>query len=504
MHSNTGNSKAFQVIQTMSKEEKRYFKLLVQGIGRKESSHLRLFDFLCKQKRYDKQVVKKALPDIKSIGNTDRYLYQLLLKSLRTYPSKSTIEITIIDKFKDLQILYNRQLYEMAKAEFLEVKRLIKLYDKLVYLPQLYKWQTKLEIANGRFSETDFEAFKKECHIDSQKIQNYLQYMLVATEVALLSRKSAGNQEVQQHLDHLMKQDWLREIKYCQSFSAKLIFLELQSIYYSTHQIEKSLASCHAIISAIQSKSIEVQEHRHVLYSIMVANAAYFSIYIKQWEKVEHYLSLLQELPKHYITPRIKLVEYYVRLTLNISQGAVHKTQELINEGKSFVSEYIGKLPLADIVVWKYYVASAFFLKEDYDEALKYTETLIHPTVDDGLNYAARILKLIILFELECYEILDSFLRSNYRFFKKNTDSGSFELILLSFLKQLRKFPSNDLRYRNTIIQAKQKIENYYSQNPFWHAYLPYCFDYLTWFDSKIMDISFALALQRKYKKGNN
>lgn len=482
----------------MAKEEKRYFKLFVQGVGRKDSSHLRLFKVLSKQPNYDKKAAKKALPSIKNFGATEHYLYQLLLKNLRVYRSGSTTEILILDSLKDVQILLDCQLYDLAKASLSEVKELALKYDKLSFLPQIYEWQIQLELEGYRFGDIDFKSFKTEYLRSLEQLQNYGQYMITATEVALLSRESGGNKEIQQYLDKVMEAAWLQDIEHCQSLSAKLIFWELQSIYYSTHKIEKSLAACLHIIEELQHAGMEMMQQRHKLYSIMIANSAYFAIHLNQWKKVEQLLELIKQLPQNFLSPRFQLIECYVHLTLHNYKGELEFAEEVIENGETLVLQYVNKIPPAEVAIWKYYVALTHFLKENYDNALTPLDYLISLEIDKGLQYAARLLTLITLYEQGSFELLDSYLRSNYRFFKKNTDSDSFELMIMSSLRLLNKnflknsSPNTDLK------KIRDRIQLYYDKKQFWHAYLPYCFDYLAWLDSKIQNVPFTQIIKQK------
>ncbi|MCP4438823.1 MAG: hypothetical protein GY810_07750 [Aureispira sp.] len=484
----------------MSKEEKRYFKLFVQGVGQKESSHLRLFNVLSKQKTYNKTAAKKALSFIKNFGATEHYLYQLLLKTLRVYRSSSSTEMRILDSLKDIQILFDCQLYDLAQTTLVDLKKLAIKYDKLYFLPQIYEWQIRIELEGTRFEGIDFNMIKEEYLGTLQQIVNYGQYATTAVEVALLARESGGNKEIQEHLDKIMQATWLQDIEHCQSLSAKLIFWELQSIYYSTHQMEKSLTACLNIIEELHQAGPHMLQQRHKLYSIMIANAAYFAIHLSQWEKVEELLNLIKQLPKKFITPRFQLIAYYVHLILYNHRGELDHVQEVIDAGETLVLQYTNKITLADVAVWKYYVALTHFMKENYDDALPPLEYLRYLEIDKGLQYAARLLTLVTLYEQESFELLDSFLRSNYRFFKKKTDPDSFELTMISCLRQLCKLFVKNSAFKSDadLKQIRDRIKVYYEKQEFWHAYLPYCFDYLAWLDSKIQNVPITKIMKQK------
>ena len=76
----------FKLINTMSKAEKRSFKLYVNRIqGSETAKFIQLFDVLDKQKKYDEDLIFQKVPEIKKtqLSNLKRHLYKQLLTSLR-------------------------------------------------------------------------------------------------------------------------------------------------------------------------------------------------------------------------------------------------------------------------------------------------------------------------------------------------------------------------------------------------------------------------------------
>lgn len=49
----------FLIIQAMTREEKRYFKLYIRGLGKIEGHQSILFDYLSKQGDFDEVSIKK-------------------------------------------------------------------------------------------------------------------------------------------------------------------------------------------------------------------------------------------------------------------------------------------------------------------------------------------------------------------------------------------------------------------------------------------------------------
>lgn len=496
------DSKAYQLIHSMSKEEKRYFKLFAQGVGTKNSKHIQLFDVLTKQKVYNKTIAKKALSNIKNFGATEHYLYQLLLKSLRVYSSNSTLEMEILDALKNIRILYNRQLYELAKEALENIKTFAIQHDQLAYLPQIYEWEVRIEVVFYQFktmSNEEFERFKVSYLEQLQKLLNYGEYSMAALEFTYLSHKLGYSKELEERLSKIMEKPNMRDLNYCQSLSARLTLCEIHAIYYSFHKIEKSLAAYLQIIKEIEEAGLEVQDQRHKQYIISIANAGSLAINLQKWEEAQRLINIANALPEKQLTPRFRLFQYNLNLTLQIHKGAFNNALAILPKGEQFIEIFEDKLPEIEVLIWRYLEAIVYFGEGEYDKVIDNLELLTQNRTSKELQSAARLLHLISLYEKENFELLSSILRSNYRFFKKNTDENSFEQMMVSCLKQLSKVP-NDKIFKKQLQAIRDKLEGYYLITKTWHLYLPYSFDYLTWLDSKIKDIPLAQMLAEKSK----
>ena len=59
--SKTSSDKVFQLIRSLSKAEKRYFKVYTSKQAGDKNNHQLLFDAIDKQKEYDETALKKSL-----------------------------------------------------------------------------------------------------------------------------------------------------------------------------------------------------------------------------------------------------------------------------------------------------------------------------------------------------------------------------------------------------------------------------------------------------------
>lgn len=135
-----GNDHLFELIQTMSSSEKRYFKRHALIAKDANAKYLKLFDALNKMKSYDEVVLKKK-SFARYSASERKYLYEAILRSLRNYNREESVRAQIYELLLDSDYLFQRGLYDQSERRLKKAHRLAK---QIGYLSAL------LEINNAR------------------------------------------------------------------------------------------------------------------------------------------------------------------------------------------------------------------------------------------------------------------------------------------------------------------------------------------------------------------
>ena len=106
----------FVLIKSLSKSEKRQFKLYVGRLGvNEDSKFLLLFNILQKLKAYDETaILKNGFVKKEQLSNLKAHLYKQILISLRLNPSHQNIRIQIREQLDFATILYHKGLYTQS------------------------------------------------------------------------------------------------------------------------------------------------------------------------------------------------------------------------------------------------------------------------------------------------------------------------------------------------------------------------------------------------------
>jgi hypothetical protein len=106
----------FTIIKSLTKAEKRNFRLYVQRLQSNENVlYVRLFDILDKAEDYDEDKVLEKMGDIpkSQFVNIKRHLYTQVLKSLRLI-FENIESIKVREQIDFAHILYSKWLYLLA------------------------------------------------------------------------------------------------------------------------------------------------------------------------------------------------------------------------------------------------------------------------------------------------------------------------------------------------------------------------------------------------------
>ena len=106
----------FVLIKSLSKSEKRQFKLYVGRMdSNQDSKFLILFNLLDKMDVYDeKMILKKGFVSKQQLSNLKAHLYKQVLVSLRINPSQRNKRMLIREQLDFATVLYQKGLYNQS------------------------------------------------------------------------------------------------------------------------------------------------------------------------------------------------------------------------------------------------------------------------------------------------------------------------------------------------------------------------------------------------------
>lgn len=181
----------FELIHSLDKGEKRYFKLNAQ-IQEGEKNYLKLFEVYERFSNYDKKEIQKLFQKTPTANSSvaKKYLSAAILKSLRAYYSQKSVDIQLNELLINIRLLYTKELYRQCSKTINYAYAIAEKHENLNYQLELINWQTKI---NDKF-EKSLE--KSTANIDNlfTKKKNVVQKILNMDEMMLLNIKATTSQ----------------------------------------------------------------------------------------------------------------------------------------------------------------------------------------------------------------------------------------------------------------------------------------------------------------------
>lgn len=124
------NDELFSLVKSLGISEKRYFKRFAQfHLERDKNRYIQLFEWMDAQPVYDEKMIKARFRQANqntfaaNLSFNKRYLYELLLKSLRNYHARRSARIRLNEQMIDIAVLMEKGLLESAQTRLRKARR---------------------------------------------------------------------------------------------------------------------------------------------------------------------------------------------------------------------------------------------------------------------------------------------------------------------------------------------------------------------------------------------
>jgi tetratricopeptide (TPR) repeat protein len=503
-----GSDELFQLIRSMSKSEKRYFKLHASLQGSRKN-YLELFDAIDRQKEYDEEKIRSRFAGetfLKQLNVTKHYLYELILRVLRAYHSDYTTGTQIRDLLKSADILYEKRLEDQA----------LKLADKAIRLaegldsPYLLFEARRLRLRfRARSLGSEEEAIREYDRIFTtiDGIRNDLQYTLLLRRVEFhFGGETPRSQEQAAKIEEILSDPLMSGEEKALSLGARLTYNSLVSlVQFARGRNGESLVAVRRIIELIEKNGEHLfdrlDQYTSALHNRILLHR--ISLSIDEWERaIEELVEATRALMQDNRLQNGRAVQSLLS-TLHVNRqchaltiGAFQESTQLIRETEEWLETTRSELTPSQRVVHYHNLALLYFGRGDLRRALDYNNMILaesEPSSGRFSYYHARLLDLVIHFELGNMELLPYLLRSTYRYYRARNAIYRFESTMLDFFKKLLRVST-----RPALMAAFGSLRQELLalvDDPRECSMLS-CFFYLEWLQSKIEGIGFVEAVR--------
>ncbi len=501
----------FQLIRSLTRSEKRHFRLFTNRQGSTEGlKFLQLFDALDAQESYDEAQILAQVPALKRVqlANLKANLYRQMLASLRVYHAGQNPDIQLHEQLDYARVLYNKGFYQQS----LRMLEKVKLAARQVEMPHIVLLALDFEkLIESQYITRSLQDRAETLAAEAVDTVGHLARLHALSNASLrlyglyLSAGLARNQADHERITAFFRAN-LPPVQDRQGgFFEKLYFYQAHVWY---HTLNQDFRACYRYAQkwvdlfeqAPHMKDLQAMLYIKGLHNLLATlyNLLYYSKFIKVLRTLEDFAA--SQTRRSSLNTEILLFQYIYTNKINayFLEGRFTEGLEIIPELLENLEHYKSQLDMHRTLVFYYKIASLYFGSGNYHQAIEYLNLIIQHkdlSLREDLQCFARILNLIAHYEAGEDAGLDYQIRSVYRFLGKMNDQQPVQVEIFRFLRNVSSLAPSQVR--ESFVALRQKLliieANPYESRPFLY------FDIISWLESKITSTPVQEVMKRKF-----
>lgn len=466
------NIRLFELIKSLTPEEKRYFKLSAK-YGQ-EKNYLKVFNIIDKQTVYDEKEIRKkyaAESWVKNFSATKNYLYELILKNLETGNSKTSFKRVILSGLAQIEILFQKALYEQASTLLEKLLSKEETKQNLSLLPILQLWKLQIALNSPNLSEKTLSWL-------NQATKDYIQASKDSLSAAQAYRYQTFMSYIQTQTAPLAKN--------CQLKKIEKVYLRLQKepacLLPITQAIRlyTALAASFILRNKAYSKTalakfflfleenIQFKNSQPAMSVSILVNATYYYLSMQAFEEAEttftqlNQLEINKEQESPYLSSLLESSKIWLRLYQSLQKVEQNSPdlQLMADEALLYVQKNT-RIPERSAIMIQYFAGAVCMLHHQYEQAFKYWEVFWGQFIPNFKYFQAHALLLrgLVLVANKSFELLPYAVGSCGRFLKKIKAYRGFGKAILQFLNLAVKEPTKKPDWGYLLEQIRQQYE---------------------------------------------
>jgi hypothetical protein len=441
----------FQLIKSLSRGEKRNFRMLAQ-LTSGDKKYLQLFDVFDLMEEYDEaKVLKKFKKDAnfeKQFAYNKNYLYNSILNALTYFRKGTDAERSSLTL--QVRILLEKNLYTHAQKLLRKVKDKNVEQEKFEDLLPLFKLEIEI-LRRVEATELLPESFRKiefEEKIALDKILNLREYrrLELQTHILLVTRHVARKQEEIASVDRILEHPLMQGESEALSNRARILYNELhRRIAQFKADWATAIQYGERVVEIYDTHTSLIEEER-LLYMRQISHLAHHHTVLNGIERSLPWVLRIRDIEATTAQERVFKFERYYLFALGYMQDTGQRASEpFLKEFDHELDQLENDLAISLRLYVSYLRSQYHFVLAEYSEALKWINRCInHPrtNIRSDLQSSARLLNMLVHYELGNLEVIEYSIKSAYRFIYKQDRMNQFERRFLGFFRRVLAAPN--------------------------------------------------------------
>lgn len=485
---NVASDSLFILIKSLSKSEKRYFRLQPMA---EDGQHRLLFDAMEKLAEYDEEKLLKILkgsPITDALSIAKNRLYHTLLKSLASFHHKATARAEVMRLLQSIEVLYMRELFDQADKLVNSALKIARKNEFSALQLELNEWKERILESLNLTAEERYDLLSS----NYSEMKEVISSIQNEKEIAFIKWSwFAGyytNGRPRLSEEHSRNEELLAELNKIEPISkeAKIKLTQLKgALLLNIGNAKESLSSIVELISLLKDCEIKGNENGIILKNAL-ANAAVISAQLNKNKDVESYL---QELVACYTDSANRTLVHSTTLTVYLLQKNSERAYAYIQENKDSILAHNEEFEMRAAHVL-FQGAVICFIQQEFKESERFLQRFLQSTPANELLHLqciAQVFNLIIQIELNNERYIPYALRNVQRFLITRNKAFEGEMKVLQFINEtLKKRKSIDEKDIWNWLEGE--LYEIKKTDPLFFTY----FDFHKWAKSRANKSSFA------------
>lgn len=504
----TPSDRLYRLIHALSSSEKRYFKLFVGRESDRANKYIVLFDAIEAQPEFDENALKEAVYGTTEIpgrkySELKSYLYDLVLRSLQGYDSKSSVEYQLKSMLQSVQALFRRSLFSACLAQLARAKKQAYRYERFTVVLECLNWEKQIAYTQSDidFLNDQLERIDEEETTALQRLRNISRYRNIFFRLLVLLRKGSVSNPSERaiQLEAIVQDELMQDAASADSHHAQTLYYRILSIYeMAAGNFDRSYDYSRKLITHMEAAphflKEDVSEYISALSNLILSCGK-----LGQYQELETWLEQLNAVRPVSKDDELKVYRQYYqnKFALCIARGDFEEGVAALDQHLKKRRQFDQSLFQTPTFYYNYFYIT--FGAEQYERALGFLNDWLNlpATVErQDLQTVARLLNLLVHYELGNHVLLESLIRSTQRYLRKNKMLYEMERKIINFIKS-----ASEAGSRQALVEECKLLKEEFEergQPGGTRTFLTRAFNMVAWLDSKITGQPFAQVIQQK------
>lgn len=502
----------FDLIKSLSKTEKRHFRLFVNRSGNTEEvKFIKLFDAMESMKIYDDVAILQKVKSIKKVqfSNQKANLYKQILASLRNYHIGQNPDMQLRENLDHAKVLYNKGFYKQAIKMLDKTKTLAKENKQFTISLEVMEFEKLIESQYiTRSIENRAEALTQEVEETTKVItaSHRLSNLTLNLYSLFLKngyvRNEQESEEIKKYFNANMPKVNLVSLSFYEQLYYHQSYVWYNKMIQNFPNVYRHAQAWVALFKAnpdmIEKQPVHIiKGYRNLLDALF--QLQYYTQFCEVLAEVEE-LSENDKIVRDLNTKVLIFKFMYIsKINKHFMEGSFDKGLELVPEVLEKLKLYEGKIDPERVLMFYYKIASLYFGSGNYRKAIFYLNQIVYfkdVSLREDIHCFARILNLIVHFDEGQDFHLEYQIKSTFQFIGKMNDQNAVQKEIFQFLRRSGKIKPDELKkeFRELYNRLEALNKKVFERRPFFYL------DILSWLKSKIESKSVQQVIQEKFR----